>query len=244
MGGRRSFDAPPPSEPAPHRHRKNVQRSRRRSELRAEVAAATSIDEALEGVRAGGEGAEAAARSVLRLSGEPSCCGELAVRGLPALVECLRSGDVQAARPCAKALARLCAGAAERQDAALAAGALASSTLASAQQSCGRVTSHTDPTGTLGAVVDCLAAHGGDPSAVAACGLLLQHLATGVGAAARRAAAMEAGVLPAVAAVARRWDGDCAAILACRAAVRSLTRDSAALQSAARTQGVPAQWLL
>ncbi|EOD14971.1 hypothetical protein EMIHUDRAFT_197673 [Emiliania huxleyi CCMP1516] len=218
MRGRRSLDAPPPSEPAPHRHHKNVQRSRRRSELRAEVAAATSIDEALEGVRAGGEGAEAAARSVLRLSGEPSCC-ELAVRGLPALVECLRSGDVQAARPCAKALARLCAGAAERQDAALAAG-------------------------TLGAVVDCLAAHGGDPSAVAACGLLLQHLATGVGAAARRAAAMEAGVLPAVAAVARRWDGDCAAILACRAAVRSLTRDSAALQSAARTQGVPAQWLL
>ena len=89
MGGRRTFDAQPPSEPAPHRHRKNVQRSRRRSELRAEVAAATSIDEALEGVRAGGEGAEAAAEEALNeevpaeTAPEPSLAEEAAPEAAP-----------------------------------------------------------------------------------------------------------------------------------------------------------------
>ena len=76
--------------------------------------------------------------------------------------------------------------------------------------------------------------------------LVLERMATGVGAAARREAARHTGVLAALVDLARRWpverDADCHA--SCRSALRSLTRDSGNLQDAARAAGADAGWLV
>ena len=173
---------------------------------------------ALDGVRAN-KSADAA-RALERMTTDSGVCAECGRRGaVPVLVAALTATELEVVLPCCRALARICAHTAELQDDAIAAGVLQ-------------------------ALLACMSAHGELPSALVACCRVLERLATGVAAAARREAAADAGVLPVLCSATRRWDHDEATGAACRAALRSLTRDAAALQDIARAAGAEPRWLI
>ena len=95
--------------------------------------------------------------------------------------------------------------------------------------------------GGLNMLLSCL---GKSPALATASCRALEHVATGVRAAERREAACGIGAFPALVATMHRWQAEPTACIACRAALRSLTRDSPMLQDAARGAGVESAWLL
>mgnify|MGYP002631675418 CR=1 FL=1 len=222
-GGRPHMaQAPLPPRDAPNiqqqSKRKNEQRRRRRQELRAQDDAEGALDEALQRLITGPSAD--VARALARMFADPKRrieCGQRCA--LPPLVAACLSVDAEVAAPCCLALARLFTGAAELQAQAVEAG-------------CPQ------------ALVTCLQTHSETSLVVVASCRALERMAVGVGAAARRDAAAEAGALPTLVSAVRRWVADESASAACRAALRSLTRDSGRLQEAAVRAGADLQWLL
>lgn len=163
-------------------------------------------------------GKDDAVKSVARMCSDDERRDELGRSGAVSLLVETLTSDAADPSACGKALSRLFAGRADLQEEAVRAGALR--TLVA------RVEADVESAVVMKST--CRA---------------LEHVATGVGAASRRDAAAEAGALPALVRAICHWRGDEDTRAACCAALRSLTRDSADLQEAARRIGCEADWL-
>lgn len=223
-GGRpRTSQAPLPCDTTlSHQHKsqhKNVQRARRRRELREEDEAEGALIRALDGL-AHHQTAAGAAKTLTRMQSDPTIRADMVRRGAVAsLVLALPSKDSEIALLCCHALGRLLSGAAEQQDQAVTAGAF-------------RV------------LLDQLQMSAETPSVVTSTCQVLERMATGVGAASRREAAK--GVLPLLIQMCRRWTEAAEPLChaSCRAALRSLTRDAPHLHEVALAAGADSGWLL
>ncbi len=216
-------DAPPPKTAA----RKNAQRQRRRRELREEDEAEGALENALDVLRKGtpANTAEAAARALVRMCSDADRRLEMGRRGaVQILVAAMTAADASLVVPCCQALSKLC-GSAEghtRQDEMVAADGLS-------------------------VLMAILATFAESPWVVTAACRVLERMAVGLNAAVRREAAARAGALALMVRLNHQWDqvpDNEMTIAATRAALRSLTRDSAGLHQIALAAGAEPRWLL
>ena len=201
--------------------RKSAQQDRRRSELLHTDHEEGAIARAIDGLCAASiESAKALARICSDKDLRDACVEHGALAALCQAFDAAQPASV--ALQCCIAVRALCMGSAEQQECFVAAGG-------------------------LHGLVSCLEAPEGvkvSAMLAAASCRALEHVATGVGAAARREAAFDAGAFPALVALMSHWREDEGTMIACRAALRSLTRDSPTLQDAARSAGAETAWLL